>query len=341
MRVRFGRRRFQRLGRASSHAPASRGGRLGNFVPRLRAGERYKFAILGRDGGRTAVQGRSDGRARRRRRRRRPSDRRRALSPCLARRRMDGLARAARQATDAPLSIYEVHRFRGCGRTAGRSTGDEAAERAAHAYARALGFTHVELPIAEYPFGGSWAYQPLSLLPTDPGDPQGFALRRRLPCAGNRRHPRLGHHFPNDAHGLVRFDGDDASTNTPIRRRAGIPTGTRSSTISAGARSGNFLIASAPAVGRGFSYRRPARRRRSPPCSIAISRREGEWRPNIYGSGRGNLGHRLPARHQFDHRRAQSRRHHHRRRIDRMARRHRAGREGTAWISPTNGTWAG
>jgi 1,4-alpha-glucan branching enzyme len=88
---------------------------------------------------------------------------------------------------------------------------DELAERL-FPYVRDLGFTHIELlPIAEYPFDGSWGYQPVSLYaPTSRfGLPEEFArFIDKAHAAG------LGvvldwvpGHFPNDPHGLANFDG--------------------------------------------------------------------------------------------------------------------------------------
>ena len=108
----------------------------------------------------------------------------------------------------APLRIYEVHL--GSWRD-GVDTWDRlAAELADHV--AALGFTHVELmPIAEYPFGGSWGYQVSGYFaPTARfGDPDG--VRRFV----DTMHQRgigvivdwVPAHFPRDEWSLGRFDG--------------------------------------------------------------------------------------------------------------------------------------
>ena len=80
------------------------------------------------------------------------------------------------------------------------------------AYALDMGFTHIEfLPVSEHPFDGSWGYQPTGLFaPTSRfGSPDDFAA---LVDACHRE--GLGvwldwvpGHFPDDPHGLGRFDG--------------------------------------------------------------------------------------------------------------------------------------
>ena len=117
--------------------------------------------------------------------------------------------RAARQAPDAPIVLYEVHAPSWMPRAA--ANWDALAERLVP-YAAGMGFTHVELmPVMEHPFGGSWGYQPLGQFAPIArlGPPEGFArLVDRCHEAG------LGvildwvpAHFPTDAHGLARFDG--------------------------------------------------------------------------------------------------------------------------------------
>jgi 1,4-alpha-glucan branching enzyme len=117
-------------------------------------------------------------------------------------------SRAARIATDAAVSIYEVHlgswRYEPGGY---RALADQLVDYVADA-----GFTHVELlPVTEHPFYGSWGYQTTGYFaPTARyGSPTDFmALVDTLHGAG------IGvvldwvpSHFPDDAHGLATFDG--------------------------------------------------------------------------------------------------------------------------------------
>ena len=120
----------------------------------------------------------------------------------------------------SPVSIYEVH-LGSWRRTAGEAesgddsgrflTYDELAETLVP-YAVEMGFTHLEfLPVSEFPFSGSWGYQPVGLFaPTSRfGDAEAFGrLVEKAHEAG------LGiildwvpAHFPSDDHGLARFDG--------------------------------------------------------------------------------------------------------------------------------------
>ncbi len=112
------------------------------------------------------------------------------------------------------LSVYEVHlaSWRRVPEQENRwLTYGELADRLVP-YVKDLGFTHVELlPIAEYPYDGSWGYQAIGYFaPTSRyGTPDEFAaLVERFHQAG------IGvildwtaAHFPRDQHGLACFDG--------------------------------------------------------------------------------------------------------------------------------------
>jgi len=113
---------------------------------------------------------------------------------------------------DAPISVYEVHL--GSWR---RAPGNrmlsyvELAEQLVD-YVDWMGFTHIELmPVSEFPFDGSWGYQPVGMFaPTiRHGTPDEF---RAMIDAAHRK--GLGvildwvpGHFPTDPHGLGQFDG--------------------------------------------------------------------------------------------------------------------------------------
>jgi 1,4-alpha-glucan branching enzyme len=121
-------------------------------------------------------------------------------------------ARAAANARNAPVSIYEVH-LSSWKRTAngGFKSWDLLATELI-TYVTDLGFTHIELlPVSEHPFDGSWGYQTLGMYaPTARyGDPQGF---ERFVAACHQA--GLGvlidwvpAHFPTDTFGLAQFDG--------------------------------------------------------------------------------------------------------------------------------------
>jgi 1,4-alpha-glucan branching enzyme len=120
--------------------------------------------------------------------------------------------RAAANDRTAPISIYEVHLGSWRRKAEGRRISYREAAGELVDYVVEMGFTHLELlPISEYPFDGSWGYQPLGLYaPTvRHGPPHEFRdLIDAAHLAG------LGvildwvpGHFPTDEHGLSRFDG--------------------------------------------------------------------------------------------------------------------------------------
>ncbi|WP_201861553.1 1,4-alpha-glucan branching protein GlgB [Microvirga soli] len=182
------------------------------FVPRLGPGERYKFEVVGPHG--QLLPQKADPIAR-------AAEAAPGSASVVARsepfRWTDSewmTTRAARQTASSPISVYEVHAgsWMRLEQEGNRSLDwTELADRLIP-YVSGLGFTHIELlPITEYPFGGSWGYQPLGLFaPTGRyGTPEDFAeFVNRCHEAG------LGvildwvpAHFPTDVWGLAQFDG--------------------------------------------------------------------------------------------------------------------------------------
>ncbi len=122
--------------------------------------------------------------------------------------------RAAAQSRDAPISIYEVHlgswrrvASDGLRYLSYRELADQLVP-----YVKDLGFTHIELlPVSEFPFDGSWGYQPVGLYaPTSRfGEPEEFqVLIERCHAEGiGVLLDWVPGHFPTDPHGLGYFDG--------------------------------------------------------------------------------------------------------------------------------------
>jgi 1,4-alpha-glucan branching enzyme len=182
------------------------------FIPRVRAGARYKYEMLGPDG--ALLPQKAD-----------PVARASEMSPGTASivapsepfRWSDGAwlaERQKRQGPDAPIAVYEVHAgswARIVEEELRSLTWVEMADRLVP-YVKEMGFTHIEfLPIAEYPFGGSWGYQPLGLF-----SPTGrYGKAADFAEFVDRCHQSeigviidwVPAHFPTDIWGLARFDG--------------------------------------------------------------------------------------------------------------------------------------
>lgn len=120
--------------------------------------------------------------------------------------------RKANQA-DQPISIYEVHlgSWRRNPENNFWLSYDELADELIP-YVKEMGFTHIELlPISEFPYDGSWGYQPLGLYaPTSRfGTPEGFKrfVKKAHDAGINVILDWVPGHFPSDTHGLAAFDG--------------------------------------------------------------------------------------------------------------------------------------
>ncbi|MCP4182233.1 MAG: 1,4-alpha-glucan branching protein GlgB [Hyphomicrobiales bacterium] len=122
--------------------------------------------------------------------------------------------RQALQCVDQPISIYEVHlgSWKRKMDDGGRSLSYVEHANELVPYVKKLGFTHIELmPISEFPFDGSWGYQPIGLFaPTirygTPEEFRGFVEACHDADIGLLLDWVPGH-FPEDEHGLGLFDG--------------------------------------------------------------------------------------------------------------------------------------
>ncbi|WP_438766367.1 1,4-alpha-glucan branching protein GlgB [Kushneria sp. TE3] len=179
------------------------------FVPHLKAGERYRFEVLDRDG---QLRHKVDPLARR-------TETATPDASVVASNRAFSWQdhawlrrRDASNARAAPLSIYELHVLSWQHDHAGNTLEWDALASRLIPWVADMGFTHIELmPISEHPFVGSWGYQPIGMFaPTARmGTPEAFA-RFINACHGAGIGVILDWvpaHFPSDEHGLVRFDG--------------------------------------------------------------------------------------------------------------------------------------
>jgi 1,4-alpha-glucan branching enzyme len=121
-------------------------------------------------------------------------------------------ARAAHDWQHSPMAIYEVHLGTWQRGPEGEFLNYREIGGRLVAYAKDLGFTHIELmPITEHPYDKSWGYQATGYFaPTSRfGSPDDFRWFVDH-CHANGIGVILDWvpaHFPKDAHGLARFDG--------------------------------------------------------------------------------------------------------------------------------------
>jgi 1,4-alpha-glucan branching enzyme len=200
--------------------------------------------------------------------------------------------RQHRNARTAPMSIYEVHLGSWKRERDNRYLDYDLLADELVPYVKEMGFTHLQiLPICEHPFDGSWGYQPLSLFaPTSRfGGPDGFCrFVERCHAEGIALLlDWVPAHFPEDPHGLGRFDGTHLYEHADPRRGRHADWG---SLIYNYGRSEveNFLIASALFWLDRYHIDGLRVDAVASMLYLDYSRGDGEWLPNDLG-GRENL----------------------------------------------------
>ena len=262
------------------------------FIPGVHRGARYKFEIKGADG--TVLPLKAD-----------PYGLASELPPDTASV-VEGLhdypwkdtkwmkGRGKRNRHDSPMSVYEVHlgswrrKFDEGNRFL---TYRELAEELVP-YVKDLGFTHIELlPVSEFPFDGSWGYQPIGLYaPTSrfgtPDDFKAFVDACHQAGIGVIVDWVPGH-FPTDEHGLGWFDGTNLYEHADPRQGKHMDWGTLIYNYGR-TEVANYLLSNALFWLDQFHIDGLRVDAVASMLYLDYSREDGEWIPNKYG-GNENL----------------------------------------------------
>ena len=205
--------------------------------------------------------------------------------------------RSIQSSRDRPISIYEVHLGSWRRKNNDEVEGGEylSYRDFAHQlvdYVQELGFTHIQLmPVSEFPFNGSWGYQPIGLFaPTSRfGEPQDFMyFVDRCHQAGiGVLVDWVPGHFPSDGHGLARFDGTPLYEHADDRQ--GFHPDWNTYIYNYGRKEvANFLFANALFWFERFHIDGLRVDAVASMLYLDYSRKADQWIPNCYG-GRENL----------------------------------------------------
>ncbi|MFT3911861.1 MAG: 1,4-alpha-glucan branching protein GlgB [Ferruginibacter sp.] len=199
--------------------------------------------------------------------------------------------RKKHNALNAPWSIYEVHLASWMRPEKNNdslfNTYAQIAERLVP-YVKAMGFTHVEfMPVMEHPFDGSWGYQGTGFFAATSrfGTPEEFMYLVELLHQNG-----IGvildwvpSHFPNDAHGLYKFDGTHTYEYNDMRKGFHPDWNSYIFNYSRG-EVRSFLISSAHFWLNKYHADGIRVDAVNSIIRLDFSRKEGEWEPNIHGT---------------------------------------------------------
>jgi 1,4-alpha-glucan branching enzyme len=262
------------------------------FVPGLKPGHLYKYEIIGADGALLPLK--ADPHAARAEP---PPGTASVIAAPSRHIWQDGAWMAERGShndRDAPVSIYEVHlgSWRRNLTEQGRYLSYRELAEQLVPYVADMGFTHIEvMPFTEYPFDGSWGYQPIGLFaPTSryggPDDCRAFIDACHRAGLGLWLDWVPGH-FPSDAHGLGRFDGTALYEHADPRQ--GIHRDWNTLIYNYGRREvANFLLSNALFWLREYHLDGIRVDAVASMLYLDYSRNQGDWIPNVFG-GRENL----------------------------------------------------
>ncbi|MBT6274475.1 MAG: 1,4-alpha-glucan branching enzyme, partial [Chromatiales bacterium] len=199
--------------------------------------------------------------------------------------------RSEANAPERAMCIYEVH-LGSWRRQEGRWLSYHELADTLIPYVLDLGFTHIELlPVTEYPFDGSWGYQPVGLFAATWrfGEPDGLrAFVDRCHGAGLAVIlDWVPAHFPKDDYGLSEFDGSYLYEHADPRRGEHRDWGTLIFNYGRSEVS-NYLLASALYWVRSFHVDALRVDAVASMLYLDYSRDEGDWLPNAQGGNENN-----------------------------------------------------